>query len=631
MTRRKRSAGDHRVRAAANAAPPRADSAQTTTPRSGSVRTAPPRPGRAPAPRRRPRSFPAFVLPAVAVALAALLAYANATPPVAIHDDSFFVPARHTLSASSVAGMFVEDMWSSTGSPAGVYRPLVVLSIAVNGALFGKDPTGYHATNVAMHALASVVVFLLLLQLLGSGQAWVAALAAALFAVHPIHTEAVDSVYNRSEILATTGVAAALWVVHRWHERRPAVAWTAGAVLYLLALLCRESAVSLPALAALMLWLAHPAEPARMRLRRVLPVATLAIPLIAYFVLRHFALASTVQSSAPVLGVDAGRDLVSRFFYSVAALREYARMMVLPWPLRVSYEDFRGDGLLAAVITHVVLIGTAVGLRRRAPLATFAVAFFYVALLPSTRLFTSAGLSLQIGDFVILQPQSGLVLIGERVAYLPSVALAIAAGVALAELARRRGLLAATASAAPLLIVGGLITVERNAAWHSAPALFSAEVVAAPDNGDGWRLLVSALSSAGRFEEATSACDGQLEGPTRSAQFFNNCGVVYDKLRRDESAMKAYRRAIELGLAPVGHANLGRVYVRLGRIPEAEAEFAAAAEAETNPAQRHYRTGVLLMRFHPERAADARREFEAALEIQPDYVAARQALGQLAR
>ena len=104
-----------------------------------------------------------------------------------------------------------------------------------------------------------------------------------------------------------------------------------------------------------------------------------------------------------------------------------------------------------------------------------------------------------------------------------------------------------------------------------------------------------------------------------------------DELRRDELAMKAYRRAIDLGLAPVGHANLGRVYVRLGRIPEAEAEFAAAAESETNPAQRHYRTGTLLMRFHPERTVDARREFEAALAIQPDYVAARQALAQLPR
>jgi len=559
----------------------------------------------------------------------AILAYANATPSVAIHDDSFFVPARHTLSASSVAQIFSEDMWSSTGAPAGVYRPLVVLSIAANGAMFGSDASGYHATNVALHALASVVVWLLLLQLFGTGQAWIAALAAMIFAVHPIHTEVVNSVYNRSEMLATTGVAAALAILHRWHERRTILAWTLAAVLYLVALLCRESAVSLPLLAMLMLWFAHPDEAPKERLRRLLPALLLAIPLAEYFVLRQFALASNVQSSNPVLGVDAGQDLASRFLYSVAALREYARMMVWPHPLRVSYENFVGSGLATAILVHGALVGTAVALRRRVPLVTFSIAFFYVALVPSTRLFTSSGVTLQIGDFVLLKPQTGLVLVGERVAYLPSVAFTIAVACGLAAVAGRYGRRSATAAAVALIAVGSALALSRNADWHSAPELFTAEVAAAPDNGDGWRLLVSSLTGAGRLEDAARACDSQLDAPLRSAQLFNNCGVVYDKLQRDDAAIRSYGRAVELGLAAVGHANLGRVYARIGRTAEAEAEFAKAVESETNPAQRHYRKGILLTRFHPDRLDEAKREFEAALAIQPDYVAARQALAQL--
>jgi tetratricopeptide (TPR) repeat protein len=381
----------------------------------------------------------------------------------------------------------------------------------------------------------------------------------------------------------------------------------------------------------LMLWFTHPDEPIKARLHRVLPAAFLAIPLAEYFVLRHFALASTVQSTAPMLGVDAGRDLVSRFLYSVAALREYARMMVWPHPLRVSYENFTGDGLLAAALVHALLLAAAVALRRRAPLVTFAIAFFYVALFPSTRLFTSSGVSLKIGDFVLLKPQSGLVLVAERVAYLPSVALAIGAGAGLAELARRCGARAATACAAAVIAAGALLTFARNMDWHSAPTLFAAEVKAAPANGDGWRLYVSALSGAGRYEEAATACDSQLDQDGRSGQLLNNCGVVYDKLQRDEFAIRAYRRAIDVGLAPVGHANLGRVYARLGRAAEAEAEFVAAAAAETNPAQRHYRTGMMLARFHPERLSEARSEFEAALAIQPDFAAAKKALAELPR
>lgn len=620
--------------------------------------------------RGRLASFGPTAAAALAVAACALLAYSNATPAVAIHDDAFFVPARHTLSSESVVQVFTEDMWSSTGSPAGVYRPLVLLSLAADRARHGNDASGYHATNVLLHTVASLAVFALLLSLAGGGATGVAAassdpgttatanvanagrhgvattaviacaLAAALFAVHPVHTEVVDSVYNRSEMMATTFVAAGLLALQRWRCRRPALAWTLAAVAYFVALLCRESAVSMPVLAALLLWFDdgdHAPEGGgevprwRERVARLAPLAVFALPLAEYFVLRSFALSSTVRSDAPLLGVDAAPDVASRLLYSLAALREYARMMVWPWPLRVSYEDFAGTGLASALAVHAALAGTAFALRRRAPLVALAIAWFYATLVPSTRLFTSSGITLKIGDFVLLSPQTGLVLVAERVAYLPSVALAIAAAAVLRETATRAGLAAAVAAAAAPLVTGAAVTHARNEQWHSADALFAADVAAAPDNGDAWRLHVSALTSAGRLDEAAAACDEQAGREGRSAQLFNNCGVVYDRLGRTDDAMRAYRRTIDAGLAPVGHANLGRILARVGRVEEAEAEFVAAAEAETNPARRHYRTGTMLMRFHPGRAADARREFEKALEIQPDYVAAREALNQLPR
>lgn len=447
-----------------------------------------------------------------------------------------------------------------------------------------------------------------------------------------------DSAFNRSEILATIGVVGALLAVLRWHDRRPVPAWTLACVLYLFALLCRESAVTLPVLAALMIWFLHPvaasgegAGPAlRARARAVLPCAFLAIPLAEYFVLRQYGLADQVQAVVPTLGVDTGQDLASRLLYTVAALREYARMMVWPWPLRMSYEDFAGDGLVVSLVVHALLVGAALAWRRSAPLASFAIAFFYASLLPSTRLFTALGDLLQFGGEALIELRNSL-LVGERVAYLPSVSLAIGLAVAFSVLARRLGPRAVGALAALPLAVGLGVTIDRNRDWHDAVALFTAEVQAAPGNGDAWRLYVSALSNAGHFEEAAAACDTQLEGAARSAQLFNNCGVVYDRLQQDEQAIRSYRTAIDQGLETVGHANLGRVYARLGRMAEAEAEYVAAAEAENDPARRHYRNGLRLARFHPDRHREARREFQAALALQPDFAAARNALAQLRR
>jgi tetratricopeptide (TPR) repeat protein len=594
----------------------------------------------APATTRRPRTRRASsvvtLVAGAAVAVLAALAYVNSISPATVHDDSFFVPARHDLSSASLVQMFSEDTWASTGNPAGTYRPLAILSIAVNGAMFGRDARGYHATNVVLHAIASLLVFLLVLELLGAERRgsdlrlWSAALAAAVFAVHPIHTEAVDSVFNRSEILATMAVVGALWVLQRWHEHRPVFAWGMAAVLYLAGLLCRESAVTLPALAVLMLWFVHAGTPVATRLRIIAPVAVLLIPLAEYYVLRQHGLADQVQAQGPGLGVETGQDFVSRLSYSAAVLREYARMMVWPWPLRMSYENFTGEGLLLTSLVHAALAAGAFLSRHRAPLVTFAIGFFYVALLPSTRVFTDLGASLQLGGQAVIELRNSL-LVGERVAYLPSVSLSIALGVLLLAVARRRGAVAAAVLCAPALAAGFYVTVERNRQWQSAVALFAAEVEAAPDNGDGWRLYVSALSHAGRHEDAAVACDSQLEQPGRSAQLFNNCGVAYDRIGRNDHAVRAYTRAIEEGLVTVGHANRGRAYARMGRMAEAESEYIAAAESENDPARRHYRNGLRLARFHSDRIAEARREFEAALALQPDFAAAREALRKLPR
>jgi tetratricopeptide (TPR) repeat protein len=309
-------------------------------------------------------------------------------------------------------------------------------------------------------------------------------------------------------------------------------------------------------------------------------------------------------------------------------LCEYVRMMVWPWPLRVSYEDFTGQAFRAAVAVHAAALAVALAARRRAPLVTFALAFFYTALLPVTQLAASAGGKVQLGAFSLDRPALPL-LINERVAYVPSVALALLAAVGLTALARRWGTPLALVCCAAPLAAGAFMTWNRNVAWHESVRLYEAEVKAAPDNGDGWRHLIAEYSAIGRISEGAAACDVQMRRDFRSAYFFINCGSIYFQLNRYDDAMRAYRRAIELGLPAVGHMNLGRVLARLGRSTEAEAEFVAAAETESNPVVRHFRRGQWLTRFHPERRAEAIDEYGRALALQPNYAPAQKALKSL--
>jgi len=579
----------------------------------------------------------------VMVAVLSALAFANAAPDVAIHDDTFFVPSRFRLDSGSLLRMFSQDAWSATGAPAGVYRPLLLVTFALDGARSGTSPRGYHVTNILLHAAAAATLYTLLVALLRRRSASageepgpsplhvVAAAGAALvFGVHPVHSEAVDSVFNRSEILVTLGVVSALWVIQRWEERRPGLAWTLAGLIYLAALLCRESAVSVPVLAAFMLRFLHPEDGWRRLTRRLAPLATLIVPLMVYLVLRQSALSGTIVRS-PTLAENLEPDggVGYRLALVLESLREYLRMVFWPHPLRASYEDFGVTAVAVSLAVLALAIAVAIVLRRRAPLVAFGVAFFFVALLPSTRLVTAANLTLSLGGHMLFQPASGLVLVAERVVYMPSVGFAFALAAGLAALGRRLGAPAAGAGALTLCVLLAPVTYLRNEDWRDETTLWEAETRAAPQNGDAWRLLASAYLKQGRTEDIARICDEQGPRHPRIAQLHNNCGIAYAALRRSTDAEASYRRAIDLGLTAVGHSNLGRLMAALGRTGEAEAEYAQAVQAETDPVRRHLRQAQLLLRFHPERAGEARAELEQALVMQPGFRPAQDLLRQI--
>jgi hypothetical protein len=170
------------------------------------------------------------------------LAYANSFPGAFIADDYSLVLGNPLVQNPDVRTTFQADYWGY-GVNSGLHRPLTILSYALNRELFGPGIVAFHAVNVLMHAGVVVLLFLTLSSLgIASLVAW---LAAALFAVHPIHTEVLDIVTGRAELLAA-GFGLLGW---RLALDRPTVLRTAGAGLcYAAALLSKENAAVFPAL-----------------------------------------------------------------------------------------------------------------------------------------------------------------------------------------------------------------------------------------------------------------------------------------------------------------------------------------------------------------------------------------------
>jgi len=279
-----------------------------------------------------------------------------------------------------------------------------------------------------------------------------------------------------------------------------------------------------------------------------------------------------------------------------------------------------------AVLVNGTLLGLAVLARRRMPALAFGIGFFYLALAPSTRVLTDPGFALSVGGRVLFHADAAVTPLAERIVYLPSAGLAVPLAFGLAALGRRHGPPAVVGFGLALVLLLGPLTLARNLAWHRGLSLAEAEVQAAPESGDAWRMYVGVLFDEGRHAEIADICDKHAGAHPRSAQLQNSCGSAYGQLDRLDDAVAAYRRAIDAGLATTGHANLGRVYARLGRTDEAEREFELAAEAEKDPAAHHYRLGLLIERFHPERLGDAAAEYRRALQLRPGYATAQEAL-----
>lgn len=420
----------------------------------------------------------------ICAALVALVAisYASGVSAELVYDDVVLVRDNAQLrSFEALPRLFDQHLWQGTGFPSKLYRPLLPATLMVEHAVHGGSPRGYRLTNIALHAAVTVALFLLLAAF---GHAPVpAGLAAALFAAHPVHTEAVDLVINRSELLATLCFLAGLGALQRdvvlsW---RPVRGFALAALAFAVGLLCRESMATFPAIAALLLALRAPARP---RLALAAGFAALAVVLAGYLALRHGALAT---SSVLQLGhaVEAAA-LSDRLSAIVTPLVTYLRLLFVPLELQVLHEDVvlaRGVWLWAAALLPPALSAASLaGAGRRAPSLALAAPFFYLTLLPSTRIFAD--------------PQ----LVAERFLYLPSVALALLAAPAFEALAARSARLA-WAAAGALALSGLALTADRNLDWRSEEALWRAELEVAPSAAARFNLGAVRLA-AGAYAEA---------------------------------------------------------------------------------------------------------------------------------
>jgi hypothetical protein len=263
---------------------------------------------------------------ATACALAVLVSLTYSAAPLGefVWDDRvLIVEQERDLASTSFSELFLEPFFPASGakSARNFYRPLVKASFVADLHVWGLSPTGFHLTNVALHLLNTVLLFLLLLR--QAARPNIAVFLAAAFGLAPRLTEAVAWISGRTDVLAATFCLLALLVAAS--PRFSSTSWSrwASALLVLLGLFSKESALAGVVALAAREWLASRGESASFRLSRLVPVT---MALTVYAGLRWTAM-SAVQSTSMVMPLTPGERIAT----SIEAVGRYLTMIALPW------------------------------------------------------------------------------------------------------------------------------------------------------------------------------------------------------------------------------------------------------------------------------------------------------------
>jgi protein O-mannosyl-transferase len=584
------------------------DSTRYREPAAKLVPAAEPAPAAKPAPAaNRARAALLFLT----LAAATLAAYHPAWNGLLLWDD-----AQHITSPALRSLDGLRRIWFEIGATP-QYYPAVHSVFWLEHRLWGDSTLGYHLVSIVLHALSAFLAGLILRRLAVPG-AW---LAAAIFALHPVHVESVAWITELKNTLSGMFCLGAALAWLRFDESRRRTHYAAMVSLFALALLSKTVTAMLPVVLLLAAWWRRGAIDLRRDLAPLAPMAAVgaAAGLLTAWVER-----------TEIIGPHASElsfTLVERCLMAGRAVWFYLGKLVWPAPLVFVYPrwDLSHSSwpqyLYPAALVACVAALWALRRRSRAPLA--ALLAFCAALFPAL-------------GFVNVYPFRFSFVADhfQYLASLPMIALAAAAVTILARAmssrwsergSRRIGAAFALVVCSPLAV----LTWHQSALYRDAATLYEATL---RDNPSCWMAHVNLGvlerdRPAADYESALSHFREALRLRPDLPEAHYGLGVTLQRTKRLAEAAAEYRAAIRLSPLPIAeaHGNLCQVLRELDRLDEALAACAQAVLLRPGVPQLRYENGNVLQSLG--RLAEAEEAYREALRLQPSFPEAANNLG----
>lgn len=563
-----------------------------------------------PVSRRAFWSWGAVVLIAAALVFGGTLSYPF------LHDDLTIITENPIVQEKGRAlEAFTTDYWWMRKGEVKrdrLYRPLTTLSLAANHALNGNGPRGYRVVNIALHVLASMMLFWLCARFgLGAG---ISGAIALLFVLHPVHTEAVNAVVGRGDLLAAIGVfGGCALVCGKKVEGGESPFRLAGGVsaFFVLAILSKEIGVALLLWGSLWwLWTRSTGTPSLLGDRKLFfwLLGSLAGLSLAYVAVRYAALGMLVRPvrasllDNPLAQAALGERMVGAF----GVLGRYFQLLIWPWPLTIdySYAQVLPEDLTYWAVFGALSLGgwgwAAWRWRAVQPCLAMGLAIFLASYLPVSNLPVPIG-----------------TIMAERLLYLPSAGFLIAFIPLAVQAVGRWDMRLAL----PLLVLLATLYAERswrrNGDWSGEVRFWKSAVSVSPRSARSLRLYGQALARKEKFEEAIPPLEKAVRIFPKYDPAWVDLGIAQIRARRLQEAETSLVRGLRLNSkSPEGHLALGVLYIGSGRRASGRTHLERAVELAPQLVEARFNLGTLYLREGKRKAAVV--QFRAALAVAPD-------------
>lgn len=540
------------------------------------------------------------------IVLAVLLAYANTFSAPLVLDDYYSITDNPTIRQLWPPGpAFSPPVKSGTGG-----RPLANFTFAVSYALSGNQAWGHHAVSVGVHALAALALFGVVrrtLRLPGWRERYarhalgLATATAVLWAVHPLQTQVVTYVSQRTESLMALCYLLTLYCFIRGTETRPRLWHGLAIVACLFGMACKEVMVTAPLMVLLYdrvfvagSWRAAWGQ----RWRLYLGLA-------GTWLLLGWLMIGVKERD---VGFGLGASVFDYALTACKALVLYGRLGVWPQPLIFDRGPVLVKSLAEAwpwILGVGLLLGAAAVAWRRKTALGFVAAWFFIVLAPTTSVVP-----------VVQQP------IAEN---RPHLALAALIVLVVFGLYSRIGAWALAVSGA-LATVAAVATLNRNRDYASEVGLWRDTVAKAPGNVRAQHNLGAALQKSGQAGEAIAAFEASLALDPAYFYAHVSLGNALCEQGRDAAAIVHFQEALRLEpRLPKAYVNLGIALFRTGKTAEAITQFERGVAMDPGSADAHYNLGTALTLSG--RAVEAVPHFRTAVAIDPRQMKAWNSLG----